>query len=579
MIILGINEEHDAGCAIVKDGQLLAAYEEERFSRKKQHNGQSDGMPINSLKAILKDFKLEPKDIDCVASVFPTPLYLFRQILKTFWQDKNPNWIFAPFFNKDFYGLGDYLYPLFYVTRKRYRLKKFLKENGFSNPNIIYTDHHVAHAASAYYCSNFNNALVLTLDGHGSGISGSVSIGKSGRLERKSIISKYNSVGLLYSTITAGLGFKAGRHEGKILGLAAFGDPSVYERQFKEMICCDGEDIHLSLMANHHSPTYPHFTSYKKIFKEKFEPWFNGKREDLCASLQKRVEEVVVEWVRNLVVKHDISNVAVAGGVFSNVKVNQKILEMDEVENLFVFPAMSDAGLAAGSALNAFYLLSLGEEVVTGFKDTYLGKSFDIEIEDYLNKAGLTFSKEDNIEARIAQLLSENKVICRYNSRTEFGPRALGNRSIIYNGKDKEVNIWLNKKLDRTEFMPFAPSVLFEDATKYFEVINQDQFAHPADFMTITFRCKDVMRTDCPAAVHIDNTARPQFVRKETNPSYHKIISEYKKLSGSSVIVNTSFNVHEEPIVNSPKDAIRSFLLTRLDALAIGDYLVLKENL
>jgi carbamoyltransferase len=577
-IVLGINDQHDAGCALIVDGQIVAAYEEERFSRKKNHNGQSDGLPRMSLSAILKDFEVNPRDIDYVAFNFPRGFYLLKEIYTTLLKDNCKKWWLAGFLNKDFHGILDYIYPFFYVTRKTYRLNRLLKEFGISPKKVRHINHHEAHAASAYYASGLNKALILTLDGHGSGLSGSISVGNGSEIRRKAVVSKYNSVGLLYSTITAGLGFKAGRHEGKILGLAAFGDPKVYYEKFEQMISCEGLDFDFKMMRGYPSPIYPHFISPKKMFRLAIEPWFKGKREDLCAALQKRTEDMILEWVRNAMKEFDCSDIVVAGGVFSNVKVNQRIREMKEVNSLFVFPAMSDSGLSSGAALRVYNNEFNPKTNETSFKHTYLGKDFGEEIETTLKKLDIPYKKDPEIEKTIGKLINESKVVARYNGRTEYGPRALGNRSILYNGRDKEVNLWLNKKLDRTEFMPFAPSLLAEDAHLYFEDV-EERFAQPADFMTQTFNCKDKMKVDCPAAVHIDNTARPQFVRKETNPSYHKIISEYKKLSGSSVVVNTSFNVHEEPIVNSPKDAIRSFLFTRIDALALGDFLVLKEDL
>lgn len=577
-IVLGINDQHDAGCALIIDGQIVAAYEEERFSRKKNHNGQSDGLPRLSLAALLKDFDVNPKQINYVAFNFPKGEYLLQEIYKTLTKDNCKRWWLSGFLNKDFHGVLDYIYPYFYATRKTYRLNRLLREFGIDTRKVRHVNHHEAHAASAYYGSGLNRALVLTLDGHGSGLSGTISIGSGGLLDRKAVVSKYNSVGLLYSTITAGLGFKAGRHEGKILGLAAFGDPKVFYKKFEDIISCEGLDFNFRMMRAYPSPIYPHFISPKKMFKLAIEPWYKGKREDLCAALQKRTEDVIREWVSNAIAEFGITDVVVAGGVFSNVKVNQRIREMKEVSSLFVFPAMSDSGLAAGAALRVYYNAFKPSGNVTRFKHAYLGKDFTEEIESVLQMLDMPYKKVPDIEKQIGRLINDGKVVARYAGRTEYGPRALGDRSILYNGRDKNVNIWLNKKLDRTEFMPFAPSLLSEDAGLYFECV-EDTFAQPADFMTKTFNCKEKMKVDCPAAVHVDNTARPQFVRKETNPSYHKLISEYKRLSGSSVIVNTSFNVHEEPIVNSPRDAVRSFLFTRLDALAIGDFLILKENL
>jgi len=580
-IILGINDEHDAGCALIEDGQIIAAYEEERFSRIKQHNGQSDGLPEKSLKNILEDFSIKPSDIDYVAFNFPKGGYLMRQIYRELLREKCLKWWLAGFLNKDFHGIGDYIYPYFYITKRKYRLKKILKKFGIKPKKIIYTDHHIAHAAGAYYTSGLNHALVFTLDGQGSGLSGSISVGKNGRLIRKSTISKYNSIGLLYSTITAGLGFRAGRHEGKILGLAAMGNPDIFYNKFKDIFKTNALDFNFELMRKYPSPIYPHFISLKRIFKKAFTPWYNGKREDISASLQKRTEDIIVKWVKTAILKFRINNITVSGGVFSNVKVNQRISELSEVDSLHVFPAMSDCGLAAGAALYAYYKIFKLDSNITKFNHAYLGKEFsNDEIKKTFNELDIPCKYYDNIEEEIAALLNESRVVARYNGRTEYGPRALGNRSILYNGKDRNVNLWLNKKLNRTEFMPFAPSSLEEDAHLYYKNTDSiEKFPNPAHFMTITLDCTEEMMKDCPAAVHVDNTARPQFVSKKTNPSYYRIIEEYKKLSGSGTIVNTSFNAHEAPIVNSPKDAIYSFLMTRLDALAIGNYLVLKEDL
>ena len=578
-IVLGINDEHDAGCALIIDGQLIAAYSEERFSRKKMHNGASDGLPFESLKNILADFDIKPADIDYVAYNFPGAFYLMKQIYKDLWKQKCKNWWLSGFFAKTFYGVGDYIYPVFDVWRKSFKLNKLLKRFGIDKKKVVRVDHHVAHAASAYYTSELQNVLVLTLDAHGSGLSGSVSIGSGPHLLRKAVLSKYNSVGLLYSIITKGLGFRPMRHEGKILGLAAFGNPEVFYEKFKDAIECSGLDIDFKLMRKYPSPIYPHFMSLKYIFGKEFEPWYGGQRENLSAALQKRTEEVVHEWTLNAVREFGCRDLAVAGGVFSNVKVNQRLQESPEVNSLHVFPAMTDCGLPVGSALYVYYQKFDPGKNITRFPNTYLGKDFsEKEIINVLDRLGIKYTYHDDIEEEIAKLLYNDKVVARYNSRAEYGPRALGNRSILYSGKDREVNKWLNQKLDRTEFMPFAPSTLHEDAPLYYRKVDVSRVRQPASFMTVTFQCTDKMKKDCPAAVHVDNTARPQLIHKEDNPSYYKIISEYKKLSGSSTIVNTSFNAHEEPIVNSPKDAVRCFLITRLDALAISNYLILKKD-
>jgi carbamoyltransferase len=581
-VVIGVNDEHDAGCALIVDGTIVAAYEEERFSRVKQHNGQTFGLPAASLSAILDDYNLQAKDITYISANFPKGIYLMRQIYKDLWRQRCMLWWFAPLIKRDFHGIGDYIYPFFYVWRKRLRLKRFLKKCNLHKVPIVYTDHHVAHAASAFYTSGLKNALVVTLDGQGSGLSGSISLGKEGVLRRRNVISKYDSVGLLYSTVTNGLGFKAGRHEGKILGLAAYGDSKRFYERLKKMIRCEGLDINLSLMRRYPSPIYPNFISTRKVFNEAFAPWAGDNREDLSAALQRRTEEVIVELVENAVSHYGMRDVVVAGGVFANVKANQRIWESAKVDSLHVYPAMSDAGLAAGSALHTYYTRTAPKkgEISTRFNDAYLGKAYsDSAIVEELEHFDIHYKKSTNIEAEVAHLLNMGKVVARFNGRCEYGPRALGNRSVLYNGRDKKANDWLNKKLDRTEFMPFAPSTLEEDAHLYYKGVEKGNLPKPGYYMTITFDCREKMIQDCQAAVHVDNTARPQFVSQKTNPSYHKIIKEYKKLSGSGTVVNTSFNVHEEPIVLTPKDAIRSFLITRLDALAIGDYLVLRSDL
>jgi carbamoyltransferase len=578
-IVIGINDEHDAGCALIIDGQLIAAYSEERFSRKKMHNGASDGLPSESLKNILADFNIKPDDIDYVAYNFPGAFYLMKQIYKDLWKQKCRNWWLSGFLNKNFYGIGDYVYPVFDVWRKSFKLNKLLKRFDINVKKVVKVDHHVAHAASAYYTSGLQNVLVLTLDAQGSGLSGSISVGSGPHLFRKATVSKYNSLGLLYSTITKGLGFKPMRHEGKILGLAAFGDPGVFYEKFRDAIECKGLDIDFKLMRKYPSPIYPNFMSLNYIFEKEFEPWSKGQRENLSAALQKRTEEIVCEWALNAVKEFGCRDLAVAGGVFANVKVNQRLQESPEINSLHVFPAMGDCGLPVGAALYVYYQKFKPGENITKFPNTYLGKNFsDDEIKNILNRLGIRYTYCENVEKEVAKLLYDNNVVARYNGRVEYGPRALGNRSILYSGKDREVNKWLNQKLDRTEFMPFAPSTLHEDAPLYYRKVDVSRLRQPASFMTITFECTDRMKKDCPAAVHVDNTARPQLVREENNPSYYKIINEYKKLSGSGTIVNTSFNAHEEPIVNSPKDAIRCFLITRLDALAIGDYLIFKKD-
>ena len=270
---------------------------------------------------------------------------------------------------------------------------------------------------------------------------------------------------------------------------------------------------------------------------------------------------------------HKLNKVCLAGGVFANVKANQRIHEIPGVENIFVYPAMGDDGLSGGAALLAYYNQpEVKDKKSSEIKDINKGLEFsNDEIKIALEKANIQFEYFEDVEKQIATILNEGKVVGRFNGRMEYGPRSLGNRSIIGSPFDPSINNWLNKKLKRTEFMPFAPSINVEHAGTYFENYSNEHIA--AEFMTVTYNVKEEMKEKIPAVVHIDGTARPQVVKADINPSYHRIIDEFYKLSGVPVVLNTSFNVHEQPIVCSPEDAIAGFQEGKLDVLAIGNYI------
>ena len=270
-----------------------------------------------------------------------------------------------------------------------------------------------------------------------------------------------------------------------------------------------------------------------------------------------------------------INRVVLSGGVAANVKMNQRVLEIPEVEHVFIYPNMGDGGCGTGAAILSSQAATNGGQA---YNHVYFGPDYtDNSIAEVLSGAGLTFEQVIPIEPVIAQLIHDGNVIGRFNGRMEYGPRALGNRSILYRATEPEVNQWLNQRLGRTEFMPFAPVTLFEERDKCYENITGAE--HAAQFMTITLNCTDYMKRVSPAAVHIDGTARPQLIREEVNPSYYRIVREYSKLSGIPSLINTSFNMHEEPIVNSPQDAIRAFLQGNIDYLAISNFLVKHPSL
>lgn len=424
--------------------------------------------------------------------------------------------------------------------------------------------HHDTHAANAFYASGFDEALVVTLDGYGSGCCGGIyTAGANGIIARHRFRFP-NSLGIFYEQVTSGLGFKPSRHEGKIVGLAAYGDPQILADVLLERFTVEEGDIIIRGGMNH--------------FLTRALAGHFAKR-DVAAAYQFVLEEITRRMLQHWLRKTNLRRVVVSGGVHANVKLNQRIRETPGVESVFVYPNMGDGGCGTGAAM-----LALGHDVMRGqaFDTVYFGPDYtELEIRQALTAAELPAERVDGIEERVAELLAQNHIVGRFNGRMEYGPRALGNRSVLYPAKEPEVNQWLNKQLARTEFMPFAPAVLAEAASRLFH--NLAGCEKTAEFMTITFDCTEEMKRHSPAAVHVDGTARPQLVTPRSNPSFHRLLRAYQARTGIPVIINTSFNMHEEPIVCSPADAIRAFLLGNLDYLAIGSYLVphpkLKENI
>lgn len=437
-------------------------------------------------------------------------------------------------------------------------------------------DHHLCHAASAWYPSGFDRALVVSLDGMGDWYSCRILRGENGHLEPlAAFYYEEMPIGLNYEIVTALLGFNPLRHAGKVTGLAAFG---------KENPDCDAAlNAFLERVWRRDRPAGLDYDLLLRDGERGLErlralretEFGSFTREDLAYAIQKRTEQEVLDLVRPFRQAHpDLENVALAGGVFANVRVNQRVLELG-FRRIFVQPAMSDAGLCLGAALLECARRRGGRLEPYRLEHVYLGPEFSGEaIREALERHGLEgeYVEEERIGAVIAGEIAARRVVAHFHGRMEFGPRALGNRSILYSAADPDVNRWLNDQLNRTEFMPFAPAILAESAPDYFERI--DGAEHAAEFMTITFHCTERARREIPAAIHVDNTARPQFVRRETNPRFHAILSAYRDLTGVPCVINTSFNMHEEPIVATPADAIRSFQEGNLDVLVLGNHLV-----
>ncbi|MGH9387876.1 MAG: carbamoyltransferase family protein [Vicinamibacterales bacterium] len=416
-------------------------------------------------------------------------------------------------------------------------------------------EHHLSHAANAYYTSGFDSALIVTLDGYGSGLSGSVSVGRGGKIERIHGQEYPHSLGTFYESVTSALGFTPSRHEGKIVGLAAYGDPNVLGDILRRRFVQENGGFRIVETNN---------VYFARLLASQFP------KIDVAAAYQRVLEEVATAYVAQYVRKTGLRNLVLSGGVVANVKLNQRLRGIDGVDGIFVHPNMGDGGCGTGAALLEF----AGRANPTRrLKDVYLGPAFsDDQIAEALRRAQLPFTPYRPIEPKIALLIASGKVVARFDGRMEYGPRALGNRSILYHAKEPAVNQWLNQRLGRTEFMPFAPATLHEHRAACYQDIDGADYA--AQFMTLTFDCTEEMKRNCPAAVHVDGTARPQLVTQESSPSFHRILTEYYKLTGIASLINTSFNMHEEPIVCTPDDAVRAFLQGNLDYLAIGDYLV-----
>ncbi|HAX61298.1 MAG TPA: hypothetical protein DCX95_01885, partial [Elusimicrobia bacterium] len=492
------------------------------------------------------------------------------------------------------------------------KVKSLLKKLELHKKPFYYVNHHLTHAAGAFYASNYEEATVLTTDGFGDGLCATIYLGKNNKLKRLKKVFSLNSPGLFYTAVTSLLGFKPLQHEGKITGLAAYGKESEPYHLIKKIISFDSQkcnfpiDIRyfrssglsvtikdtvsylLIFITNFMNGNFlQSFTKINDIVSRKKTRWHSEKlsellknfsREDISWAFQKRLEEIMVAFAEYAVGVTGINRVAVSGGTFANVKVNQKIGESQNIKEIYVFPHMGDGGTAGGAALYIYHMLTNCKNKVKALDNAYLGPIYsDSDILGTLNKYSdkIKWEKINNTPQRLATLIAEKKIVGRYSGRMEYGPRALGNRSILVHPSDKTINDWLNKRLKRTEFMPFAPVTLKEEEKNSYLI--KKGCEEPAYYMTITFLCTDFMQKNCAAAVHVDGTARPQLIDEQKNKTYYTILKEFYKITGIPSFINTSFNMHEEPIVCTPEDALRSFLQGAVDILSIEDYLITKR--
>ena len=592
--ILGISAFfHDSAACILKDGKIIAAAQEERFTRKKH----DPNYPHNAIEFVLKYANLKLSEVDKIV-FFEKPFLKFERLLETYvafapkgfvsFAKAMPIWIKEKLFQKN----------LLFNKLKQH------DQNYKSDQNIFFSDHHLSHAASAFFPSPFDEAVVLTADGVGEWATTTVAVGKNNKLEIKKEIHFPHSLGLLYSAFTYYTGFKVNSGEYKLMGLAPYGNP-IYEDKVKQLLDLK-EDGTFRLNQKYFSyATGLTMTNknFDKLFGQKPRNPKNEKitqfHMDIASSIQKVTEEIMINLVKSIRKEYGINNLCLAGGVALNCVANGKILKEKIFDNIWIQPAAGDAGGSLGAAL-ALWHIDLGNKRSVDpnddMKGSYLGPEYNQdEIENDLKIAGANFEtlNYDELIDKTAQLLSNEKAIGWFQGRMEFGPRALGSRSILGDPRSDKMQKNLNLKVKyRESFRPFAPSILREDLSTWFDMnvdssymllvanINSDKKIEMTNEQKNLFGIDklNVKRSKIPAVTHVDYSARVQTVTKNINNRYYDLISKFKEKTGCPVIVNTSFNVRGEPIVNTPTDAFNCFMGTELDYLVIGNCILDKSK-
>ena len=592
--ILGLSAfYHDSAAALIKDGKIIAAAQEERFTRKKH----DPNYPYNAIEFVLKYANLKLSEVDKIV-FFEKPFLKFERLLETYvafaprgfvsFAKAMPIWIKEKLFQKN----------LLFNKLKQH------DQNYKSDQNIFFSDHHLSHAASAFFPSPFDEAVVLTADGVGEWATTTVAVGKNNKLEIKKEIHFPHSLGLLYSAFTYYTGFKVNSGEYKLMGLAPYGNP-IYEEKVKQLLDLkeDGTFRLNQKYFNYATGLTMTNKNFDKLFGQKPRNPKNEKitqfHMDIASSIQKVTEEIMINLVKSIRKEYGINNLCLAGGVALNCVANGKILKEKIFDNIWIQPAAGDAGGSLGAAL-ALWHIDLGNKRSVNpnddMKGSYLGPEYNQdEIENDLKIAGANFETLNNDELidKTAQLLSNEKAIGWFQGRMEFGPRALGSRSILGDPRSDKMQKNLNLKVKyRESFRPFAPSILREDLSTWFDMnvdssymllvanINSDKKIEMTNEQKNLFGIDklNVKRSKIPAVTHVDYSARVQTVTKNINNRYYDLISKFKEKTGCPVIVNTSFNVRGEPIVNTPTDAFNCFMGTELDYLVIGNCILDKSK-
>lgn len=596
MYILGISAfYHDSAACLLKDGEIFAAAQEERFTRKK-HDA---GFPQHAIQYCLEEAGIAASQIDNVV-FYEKPFVKFERLLETYFAFAPKGFISfskaMPMWIKD---------KLFQKSALVKELNSKLDENVNWRKRLLFSEHHLSHAASAFFPSPFESAAILTLDGVGEWTTTSLAIGKGRDLKVVKEIHFPHSLGLLYSSFTYYIGFKVNSGEYKVMGLAPYGEPR-YADLIREKLITIADDGSFQL-----DMSYFDYATGLTMTNKKFDALFGGpprtseteltQREmDLAASVQKVTEDIVIELAKGIAKETGERNLCLAGGVALNCVANGMLLREKIFDNIWIQPAAGDAGGALGAALSAWYCHYNKERSVSkerdAMKGAFLGPEFnDNEIEAELKACGAIYKKcsENELIDEVAKALADEKAVGWMQGRMEFGPRALGGRSIIADPRSPVMQKQLNLKVKyRESFRPFAPSVLRADVGEWFEhdsdspymLLVADVQKNKRREMTLDEEALfgidklNVPRSSVPAITHVDYSARIQTVHADTNPRYHAVISKFKEKTGCPLIVNTSFNVRGEPIICSPTDAFKCFMGTELDVLAIGNFLLIKQE-
>lgn len=594
MNVLGFSAlYHDSAASLVMDGEIVAAAQEERFTRTKH----DFNMPVNAIEFCLREGKITAEDLDIVV-FYDNPLLTLDRYLKNILAAGRDSKDVIDRSYDSMFGEKIWIHKL---------IDNILGEN--KKRKFFVCEHHISHAASAFYPSPYEKAVIITLDGVGEWTTTAISVGEGRGIQVKEELQFPHSLGLFYSAFTYFCGFKVNSGDYKFMGLAPYGEP-VYEELIKEQLIDIKEDGSFCLNMDFFDYQYG-----RTMVNDKFAKLFGGprrepetqitKREmDIAASAQKVLEEIVLKLVRHAKDRfgRGIDNLVLAGGVALNCVANGKIKNSKIFKNMWIQPAAGDAGGSLGCALYGAYQYDFAHIGVTckaSQNGSYLGPSYTMEeVEEYLKVNSAPYHiYHDKIYRKIAMLLAEGKVIGLFQGRMEFGPRALGNRSIIADARSENMQVKLNQKIKfRESFRPFAPSVLKEDVSEYFELDGESPYMLLVENVNEKRRIEvhvkenlekyngDMLqivrqkRSDIPAVTHVDYSARIQTVTWESNPYYYNVINEFKKLTGCSVIVNTSFNVRGEPIVCTPKNAYECFMRTDMDVLVLENCILYKKE-